>query len=430
MHGTFSAVFRCTSLCFLIVAAGACTGVERNVVANEPGSSSQLAERVLNDWYAALNAAQTVSVETSATFTLAQAGNPLGVRREAHSLVLRRPQRISIMSNDPAGLSVINGEAQLTESSGELKRYVLHKAPIAAIGELIAKSPIVARINLGQGLSLVGDALVADSRDSFAASLENLAYVDRERLGNTSVSHLRFERDKVQFDAWFTTDSPPRLIKVAPDVRAIAEKNGRAIPDDVQLEMAVEFTRWNYDGPVSDAAFSASVPADFELVDDLFAPPRHPLVGKQAPAFELTTLTGGRYKSAAQAGKVVVLDFWATWCGPCVAALPKISATASRYKDKGVVFFAVNQGEDPVAIHGFLKSQKLDVPVLLDQDGSVGARYGVEGIPQTVIIDQHGKVQVVHVGAGDAIGDQLAKELDGILAGKDQADSKLKTQAK
>jgi peroxiredoxin len=106
--------------------------------------------------------------------------------------------------------------------------------------------------------------------------------------------------------------------------------------------------------------------------------------------------------------------------------LPSITETAAKFKDKGVVFYAVNQGEEASIIKEFLAAQKLATPVALDLEGNVGTAYGVEGIPQTVIIDKHGKIQVVHVGAGEKIGEQLTNELEAVLAGKELADEKLK----
>jgi thiol-disulfide isomerase/thioredoxin len=112
---------------------------------------------------------------------------------------------------------------------------------------------------------------------------------------------------------------------------------------------------------------------------------------------------------------VVVLDFWASWCGPCVAALPLISEATKARADKGVVFYAVNQQEEVAAIKAFLQGKKLEIPVALDVEGAAAKLYQVRGIPQTVVIDKEGKVAVVHVGFSPQLKETLARELDALL---------------
>jgi thiol-disulfide isomerase/thioredoxin len=142
----------------------------------------------------------------------------------------------------------------------------------------------------------------------------------------------------------------------------------------------------------------------------------HPLVGQAAPQFTATFLDGSPFDLAQQQGKVVILDFWATWCGPCRAALPTLSEVAAEYRDRGVVFFAVDLGESPEEIKPFLDQSGLDLTVVLDRDGAIAKQYLVEGIPQTVILDQQGKVRFVHVGLSDDLRQRLSRELDELIA--------------
>ena len=98
----------------------------------------------------------------------------------------------------------------------------------------------------------------------------------------------------------------------------------------------------------------------------------YPLVGKPAPDISLPTLDGGQFKLADCLGKkMVILDFWATWCPPCQASLPAYAEMTAAYKD--VVFCAVNLGESPDDIRAFLKKAKIQCNVALDASGAVGA---------------------------------------------------------
>ena len=124
------------------------------------------------------------------------------------------------------------------------------------------------------------------------------------------------------------------------------------------------------------------------------------LTGKPAPDFKLKGLDDKEVALKDLKGKVVVLDFWATWCGPCVGSLPHIDKIASEMKEKGVNVFAVNQAEDKELVQGFMKSKGLTVPVLLDSDSKVGESYKANAIPETVVIGKDGIVRKVFVGAG------------------------------
>jgi thiol-disulfide isomerase/thioredoxin len=130
------------------------------------------------------------------------------------------------------------------------------------------------------------------------------------------------------------------------------------------------------------------------------AEPEHPLVGKSAPLFNTSFLDGAPFDLGQHLGKdVVVLDFWATWCGPCVASMPTLSEVSSEFRDRGVRLFAVNCAEQPEEVKDFVEQSGLELTVVMDPDGSVMRAYGADGIPQTVQIDRQGKVRFVHVGS-------------------------------
>jgi peroxiredoxin len=137
------------------------------------------------------------------------------------------------------------------------------------------------------------------------------------------------------------------------------------------------------------------------------------LVGQPAPEFSLVDMQGNTVTLSAQKGSVVVLDFWATWCGPCVQSLPALDQISRDMAPSGVKVFAVNVGEDKEQVQGFLNSRKIGLTTLLDADNAVGDAYKAAGIPQTVIIDKAGVVQKVFVGSGheDEIRQQIEKAL-------------------
>jgi thiol-disulfide isomerase/thioredoxin len=208
--------------------------------------------------------------------------------------------------------------------------------------------------------------------------------------------------------------------------------DAEGVMKDTKLEYAALFSDWNVAPRFTDADFAFEPPADAQKVDSLFeglaggeAGP-HPLLGQPAPAFKTVGLADQPINLGAHLGKnIVMLDFWATWCGPCVEAMPEVDGVAKKFADRGLVFYAVNVAEDAETINQFLKTSELEVPVAMDPDGAIAQQYQANGIPQTVLIGKDGKVQVVHVGFSDNLANELTSEIEDLLAGKDLAGSVL-----
>jgi thiol-disulfide isomerase/thioredoxin len=123
-----------------------------------------------------------------------------------------------------------------------------------------------------------------------------------------------------------------------------------------------------------------------------------PLLNQEAKVFKLPLLAGGEFDLAKEKGKVIVLDFWATWCGPCIKSLPQMMNEMAGFDPKRVRFIGVNQAEAKETVQTFLKTRGWAFEVALDADQRVGQSFGVEGIPHTVVIGPDGKVAYVTTG--------------------------------
>jgi peroxiredoxin len=143
-----------------------------------------------------------------------------------------------------------------------------------------------------------------------------------------------------------------------------------------------------------------------------------PLVGQPAFAFRLDMLDGHSFQLAEHKGRIVVLDFWATWCGPCLQTVPLVESVVREFADRGVKLLAVDLEEQPQQIKATLERHKLKIPVALDREGAIAAKYAVTAIPQTVVIDRDGKIARLFVGGGKKTADALRKALAELCAAK------------
>jgi cytochrome c biogenesis protein CcmG/thiol:disulfide interchange protein DsbE len=127
-----------------------------------------------------------------------------------------------------------------------------------------------------------------------------------------------------------------------------------------------------------------------------------PRVGYRAPNFRLTNLEGKEVSLAGEKGKVVFLNFWATWCVPCKAEMPSMEKLYHDYKDKGLEILAVSndiQGEK--VVKPFIEKMGVSYPVLMDPDFHVNEKYLIRTVPTSIIVGRDGVITNILVGARD-----------------------------
>jgi peroxiredoxin len=120
---------------------------------------------------------------------------------------------------------------------------------------------------------------------------------------------------------------------------------------------------------------------------------RVPAVGMQAEDFHLLDLEGESQRLSQYRGKIVLLNFWATWCKPCTTEMPAMQTTYDKLREKGFVVLAVNELEDDAKVREHIKQYGHTFPVLMDRDNKVANQFGVFGLPVSVFIDDTGVVR-------------------------------------
>jgi len=141
------------------------------------------------------------------------------------------------------------------------------------------------------------------------------------------------------------------------------------------------------------------------------------LSGHSPPDFTLPTLAGGSITLSNLKGKVVLINFWATWCGPCREEMPSLERLYRHFKYEDFTLLAVDIMENPETVKRFAKEYNLSFPILLDEKGDVAGKYAANAIPTTYIIDKRGKAVGKAIGPRKWDGDHAKDVIEELLGG-------------
>jgi peroxiredoxin/outer membrane lipoprotein-sorting protein len=183
--------------------------------------------------------------------------------------------------------------------------------------------------------------------------------------------------------------------------RSVASMKPPKLDAPVVVRQVIEFRHARAGGTLPDDLFVFQPPPGVEEVGsaEFQKPPSSNLDGRPAPDFQLQELSGRKVALKELRGHVVVLDFWATWCGPCRIDMPRIEALHNELKDQGLQVFGVN-GEDAALARSYLQRNSYTFPTLSDPGMQVAQLYEVNALPTAVVIDKEGKIAAYLQGSG------------------------------
>lgn len=138
-------------------------------------------------------------------------------------------------------------------------------------------------------------------------------------------------------------------------------------------------------------------------------------VGQLAPDFTLKNTQGENINLAEQRGQIIVINFWASWCGPCRKEMPILQTLHNKYKSLGATVWGVNVEQENQAGKDFLADLTLDFPIFFDDSNTITAKYQIEAMPTTVIIDRNGKVRHLFRGYKDGYEKKYVKAIKQLI---------------
>ena len=251
------------------------------------------------------------------------------------------------------------------------------------------------------------------------AGTEDTKLLKPGEIDGHTCHRLRFDRPEGSGTFWIDSKTYVlrRLVMPSDPIRRALSREGTV----ESLSVTAEFTNARLNGEIDPKAFMFETPEDAEIVK-YFLPPPMQMLGKQAPDLQFFNLDGKPVSIDSLKGHVVVLDFWATWCGPCRQSLPRLQGVYDQFKDNPkVAFFAVNIDDPSLensALSQWVDRMKLSIPVLRDPKQASTA-LNFEAIPTTFIIGPKGLIQVCEIGDEPRVAQSLPTKINALLAGKD-----------
>lgn len=199
--------------------------------------------------------------------------------------------------------------------------------------------------------------------------------------------------------------------------RSLMRADAPQLGGRVEQEETITFQRATIEPVLPDSLWVFRAPAgsrevaQFEVKEE---DPAAEFAGKPAIDFTLKDLKGRTHSLKSLRGKTVLIDFWASWCGPCRITMPQVAKIHAEYKNRGVEVMSINVGESAAKAGGYMKKNGYTFTALLDEDRAVSTRYKINGIPTLVVIDPTGKVSDYLVGARDDVALRAALKKAGV----------------
>lgn len=394
------------------------------------------AKRVIERVRAHYDALERVSLTVALKYTMPGDEADEAMEEQSAQFLMGRPNLFSLrITEEDGGYALVSDGRELTQFIGApYNKFSRDPSPPNFTGLVAATSfgaPVEGMMWVVTPHLLPIALFDRGEFERFLSEVRTVKVEGREEVGGIAHDRVKVKGEGLAATLLVRAEGEPWVVRVESDLSHMFAELGEAGREAMERmpKITITFRDWNAAPKFDSETFAFTPPEGAERVPSLVeavagAMDREPaeqklVLGAEAPAARLEMLEGGVFDLASHRGKeIVVVDFWATWCPPCVRGLPVVSRVTGEFKDKGVVFYAVNLEEDAETVRAFLKRRDLKIAVPMDEEGKMGEAFGVEGIPLTVIIDRDGTIQALHSGFHDEVEQLLRDELNELVAGR------------
>jgi thiol-disulfide isomerase/thioredoxin len=310
-----------------------------------------------------------------------------------------RPGKLRDEFDNPSGamLQISDGKSRI-EYMPQMQQYRKHSHPVSdeSIAQGVASSGLGFGIGMVRLLGMIGDSVITVSR---------LLDEKIDLRGETRTCAVIEATYPIRVAAGGSSEGPRRFWIDLQDHRVLRIRSvlTRPMQDGTsgKIEQITRFEKVQLGGPVADSLFTFVPPEGVRLVREWQTPGQTPapdLTGSAAQDFDLADLQGKHHKLSEHQGQVVLIDFWATWCGPCRMTMPLVDKLEREYRSRGLIVYSINLRETHDAAAEYIRKKGYGVTTLLDLDGRVGDAYQVNGIPALFVIGKDGRIASQMVG--------------------------------
>jgi thiol-disulfide isomerase/thioredoxin len=407
------------------------TPVEQAAQSKEAGqdkSKPTTGRDVLNRMVAAYRKAS--SYADAGTVRLLAESDGRKVREETanFSCALLRPNKLRMQAYD--AMLVCDGQKCFAAIEGLPGQVVLKQAPTSLSMRTLDSDPVLIRAmtqGFGGGMPQPVLLMADDPLKALLPGNEEPVLSETGQIEGRDCYRVKVTWPEGVATLWIDKESFVLRRMLLP-TEELRRAMGREQAID-NLSLVAEFTGAQIDGTIAPKAFEYETPKGAEIVKFFVLPNPAQLLSKKTPGFKFSDLNGKPVTPESLAGKVTVLDFWATWCEPCRESLPNLEKVYQRFKNNPkVTFCAVSVDEPQTENKNLVKAfeqLKVTLPILRDTEQSAAALRFV-AIPTMIILGSDGVVQDCESGANPKLADLLPKKIDKLLAGENIYEEPLK----
>jgi thiol-disulfide isomerase/thioredoxin/outer membrane lipoprotein-sorting protein len=344
-----------------------------------------------------------------------------------YSMTWEQPDKIRVQACQ--GMVVCDGKKVYAAIEDLPGQVVEKKAPIRVTMKTLYADRILAGA-LTQGIGVLPQAVLLLSENpmkALAGEEENPELLEPGKIDDRECYRVRTKGPNGETTFWVDQETFV-LRRIALPTEEIRRAISESQPVD-SVSLVAELTGAKIDGKIPSKAFAFDVPQGSEINPFFIPPHTAQLLGKRVPDFKFVSLDGKSFTPDSLDGKVTVLDFWATWCGPCKMSLPELQKVYDEFKNNPKVAFyaiSVDQSEtENKTIEKTMADLKVNIPVLRNVGKEAGA-FKFTGIPTTFLVGTNGVVQDYEMGGNPNVVEELPKKIKQLLDGQNIYEKLLK----